>query len=103
MDSGTIYADGSVRIHGTVPTKTRIVAISRSHIAIHHPGGSYWDNSGQNYVSAWIEVLPLVELKRGNEAGTFIYRVERRGAIRFHPTPKVAVRAAMAELERIVE
>lgn len=100
MDSGTINPDGSVVMHGCVPTKTRLVAINARLIAIHHPGGSYWDNGGENYVSAWVEVKELEDLRRGNEPGTWVFRLKRTGhGLSYHPTVKKAAENAARRLK----
>ncbi len=100
QSEGIIFPDGSVRLLGCTPEKTRLVGLNRGMIAIHHPGGTYWDNSGRNYVSAWIEVEVLEDLKPGREPETWHYRSKRGHSISFHPTPSRAVENATFNLQR---
>lgn len=102
MWAGTIYSDGRVRLDGYEPTKTRLVGINNRSIAIHHPGGRWWDNGGEHYTPAWISVHELESIKPANEPDTWRFEIKRRGGkeISFHPTPKVAARNAVLELQR---
>lgn len=102
MHSGTIYEDGRVVLHGCTPEKTRLVAITSTMIAIHHPSGTYWDNGGENYVRSWIEVEELEELKPGNEPGSWVFRTKRMSpyTMSFHPVVSRAAEDAMFKLER---
>ncbi len=100
MDSGIIYPDGRIKLDGCTPTKTRLLAVNHLFLAIHHPGDRYWDNGGEHYVSAGIEIGPLEQFKRGKEGGTWRFKLKRMGGrIRFHPTPTRAVRETMSDLD----
>ena len=99
MYSGTIKPDGSVTMHGCVPTKTRLVAISAHMIAIHHPGGTYWDNGGEHYVRSWVQVAELDDLRRSNEPDTWVFEIKHTGpGLSYHPTIKHAVNEAVDRL-----
>lgn len=95
---GTIKADGSVQYYGYERMDSRVLDITPGgHIAIHHAGGRYWDNGGEHYVSARIEVWQLDDLRRANETDTWTFTLGRR-IVEFHPTPKEACSRAMSEL-----
>ena len=101
--TGTIKADGRVKLDGYVPEDTRLVGISRRLIAIKHPGGRWWDNGGEHYTSAWIEIKELEDLARANEPGEYRFRCKKMGlTLSFHPTPKTAQREAMKTIERML-
>lgn len=99
--TGTIYADGRVQYHGYERMNSRLLSISETAMVIHHGGGSYSDNGGTHYVAACVEVKPIASLKPGNEEGTWLFEIggERLGVRSFHPTPKIAAKEAMRELE----
>jgi hypothetical protein len=97
--TGTIYPDGRIQYHGYTPMKSRLLAINETLIVIHHPGGSYWDNGGEHYVNARIEVCGLAELRPGNAEGTWHFRLGGARGAAFHPTPAEAVKNAMWTLK----
>ena len=100
MDTGTIYPDGRISLDGCVPQKWRLLAINGSLLVYHSPGSAWYDNSGRNYGPASIEVKEIEDLRRGNEPGTWRFRLKRLGAgIHFHSTPKTACLGAVHDLE----
>lgn len=99
MLSGTIHADGTVTVHGTTPMKTRVVGLNGTMIAIHYPGGTYYNNAGANYCPAWIEVSPLESLEPGDTPGEWKYKIKRgSGGLTFHPTIKTACANVVSDL-----
>ncbi len=98
--TGTIYADGRITLDGFTPEDTRLIGITRTMIAIHHPGGRWWDNGGEHYGPAHISVHELESLTRGNKARTYRFCIKRGGSgVSFHPTRKKAVKVAVERLE----
>lgn len=51
----------------------RVLDVRNGFITLHHGGGRYWDNGGEHYVAARIEVSELTQLRRGNEPGTWLF------------------------------
>lgn len=101
MDSGTIYADGSLSLDGCVPMKWRCLALTDRLLVYHSPGGTWYDNGGRNYGPATIEVREIEELRPGNTEGSWRFRLKRIGAgASFHPTPREACRKIANELQR---
>lgn len=108
METGTIRADGRVFFDGCVDEGARLLAVNDAFIVVHHPGGTYYDNGGRNYVSARVEIAEIEDLRRGNAAGSWRFRTKRIGRrIQYHPTIGQAVHKAMGDLrlrgERIAE
>ena len=104
MDKGTIKPNGDIVMHGCVPSKTVLVGITPSFIAIKHPGGVYYDNGGRQYCAAWVQVSELESLKKINAAGDIVFTIKRTGnSISFHPQQKPATQDAMRNLARIME
>jgi len=99
MTQGTIYPDGRVQYYGYEKMESRVLDVRNGFITIHHAGGRYWDNGGEHYVAAHVEVMELAYLRRGNEPGTWNFRLGQKRIADFHPTPKEAVRLAMNRLE----
>lgn len=96
--TGIIRADGSIQYHGYTPMNSRLLAITDELIVIHHGGGRYWDNGGEHYVSASIEIKTLRFLKPGNAEGTWEFGMKSGRGARWHPTPKEAARQVMHDL-----
>lgn len=102
--SGTIKRDGGVVLHGCVPSDTRLVGITRRLIAIKHPGGRWWDNGGEHYTKAWVEVRELDRLEAANEPDEYIFHIKKIGlSMDFHPTPKVAQANATEDVRDLFE
>lgn len=100
VTTGTIKPDGSVQYYGYERMDSRVLDITGGgHIALHHAGGRYWDNGGEHYVSARIEVYVLEDLRPANEDNTWTFTLGRR-VVEFHPTPKEACARTMAELKQ---
>lgn len=97
--TGTIYPDGRVKLDGCEPEATVLVGITRSVIAIKHPGGAYWTNGGKNYATARIAVSSLDSLKKCSD-GTYRFQFDDP-LVWFHPTPIKAQAAAVQDLERM--
>lgn len=92
--TGYIYPDGSVKLLNCEPEKTRVVGITGKMIAIHHPGGTYYTNGGQQYASSWIQVDELAELRKVDDR--WFFRCVKMGkSMSFHPTPTKAVSDAL--------
>jgi hypothetical protein len=99
IKSGTIYPDGRVSLDGYVPNKTRLVAINSHLMVIHHPGQNWSDNGGRHYGPANYSVETIESLERGNEEGTWRFRIAPlTPSISFPTLPSSAVPDAMLDL-----
>lgn len=105
VDSATIHADGRIQYHGYERMDSTVRAITKTHIVIHHPGGSYSDNGGQHYVSARMEVVEYDSIQKANAPRTYIVHFARRPGTRvveFHPSKTKAIRKALQDMADIV-
>lgn len=105
-DAATIYADGRIQYHGYEKMDSTVRCLTRTHITIHHPGGTYWDNGGEHYVSARFEVMEYESIQPANEEGTYLVRFSRRPGTRvaeFHPMKSEAVHAALGQARSLTE
>jgi hypothetical protein len=105
MEIATIYADGRIQYHGFEHMKSTVRAITKTHVVIHHPGGTYSDNGGKHYVGAHYDVYEYETLRPGNEEGTYIMTFARSGKFvaTFHPEKSEAVRAALKKAKELTD
>ena len=79
--------------------QTRLVGINKCFIAIHHPGGTYYNNAGANYCPSYIDIHELAELKPAAESGHWEFACKHMGKdVSFHPVVKTACRKAMDDI-----
>lgn len=57
---------GSLRRYGT-SSKVSVDYIGKHHVVVRKSGGSYWDNSGHNYVQGCVEVFEVEYYKRDGD------------------------------------